>query len=250
MPVHDWTRVVPDIWHHFHVAWIVRLSDALAAILPEGYYAMAEQHLSRKAGDVLTLHRSVADLTQPAPEPPEGGTLTVLETPPKASVRLVAADIGKGKRRTLTIRHSSDDRIIALVEILSPSNKKTAADVAEFVEKACGAIRAGIHVVLVDLFAPSKRMRGGMHAAIWKELGQDEWFAPPGKPLTVAGYAAGESVVAYVEPLAVGDEVPDMPLFLTSEHYVNLPLRSTYEETYRRSFPQRWHAVLEERADG
>jgi hypothetical protein len=205
MPIHDWTRVVPDVWHHFHVAWIVRLSDALEAVLPAGYYAMAEQHLSRKAGDVPAL-----------------------------------------QRRTLTIRHSSDDRIIALVEILSPSNKKTTADVAEFVEKACAAIRAGIHVVLVDLFAPGKRARGGMHAAIWRELEQDE-SPPPGKPLTAASYAAGESVVAYVEPLAVGDDVPDMPLFLTSEHYVNLPLRSTYEETYRRSMPERWRAVLEGR---
>jgi len=248
MPIHDWTRVVPDVWHHFHYMWVAALTKAVEAALPEGYYAMAEQHLSRKSGDVLTLHRSVPDESQPPPRPPEGGTLTVLETPPKASLRLVATDAAKARRRTLTIRHSSDDRIIALVEILSPSNKKTTADVAEFVDKACGALRAGIHLVLVDLFPPGKRTRR-MHDAIWLELGQDV-PATPKKRLIAASYAAGEPIVAYVEPLAVGDAVPDLPLFLTSEHYLNLPLGSTYQETYQDSMPERWRAVLEGRAEG
>jgi len=35
-----------------------------------------------------------------------------------------------------------------------------------------------------------------------------------------------------------------MPLFLTPERYVNVPLEQTYTSAYR-GVPQRWKAVLE-----
>ena len=56
------SAVVPDVWHHFHYMWVASLTNAVEAALPEGYYAMAEQHLSRKSGDVLTL---LPDETEP-----------------------------------------------------------------------------------------------------------------------------------------------------------------------------------------
>jgi hypothetical protein len=34
--------------------------------------------------------------------------------------------------------------------------------------------------------------------------------------------------VAYVEFVAVGDELPDMPIFLRPGEYVKVPLESTY----------------------
>ena len=41
MPVHDWSRVGPGIFHHFHGKWIVAISDALnGGLLPEDYYAL------------------------------------------------------------------------------------------------------------------------------------------------------------------------------------------------------------------
>jgi hypothetical protein len=49
---------------------------------------------------------------------------------------------------------------------------------------------------------------------------------------------------AFIEPVAVGDPLPDMPLFLDDDFYVNVPL----EETYRAAFevqPKRWRRVLE-----
>ncbi len=64
------------------------------------------------------------------------------------------------------------------------------------------------------------------------------------KPLTLAAYESALSVRAYVEPLAVGDELPDMPLYLEPNGYVLVPL----EATYRRAFaamPRRWQVVLQ-----
>jgi hypothetical protein len=38
--------------------------------------------------------------------------------------------------------------------------------------------------------------------------------------------------VAYVEPIAVGEVLPDMPLFLRPEFYVPAPLEATYQTTW------------------
>jgi hypothetical protein len=55
----------------------------------------------------------------------------------------------------------------------------------------------------------------------------DEVFElPPDKPLTLAAYAAGSEIVAYTEPVAVGDILPDRPIFLTPDYYVNCPLEA------------------------
>jgi len=59
---------------------------------------------------------------------------------------------------------------------------------------------------------------------------------PSDKPLTVAAYAVGTETVAYVEPVAVGDVLPEMPIFLTAERYVPCPLETTYQTAWEQ-FP-------------
>ena len=55
---------------------------------------------------------------------------------------------------------------------------------------------------------------------------------PADKPLTVVAYAAGADLVAHVEPVAVGDRLPDMPIFLTPDRYVPCPLEETYQQAW------------------
>jgi len=66
----------------------------------------------------------------------------------------------------------------------------------------------------------------------------------------VAAYQAGPTKTAYVEPVAVGDELPGLPIFLTDAgDYVVAPL----EETYRASwavFPDDFKELLEPPAAG
>jgi hypothetical protein len=51
---------------------------------------------------------------------------------------------------------------------------------------------------------------------IWQRLlGSDEPYdLPADEPLTLASYAAGTQVEVYLEHLAVGAVLPEMPLFL------------------------------------
>jgi hypothetical protein len=78
-----------------------------------------------------------------------------------------------------------------------------------------------------------------------KDRLRDEPFAlPEDKPLTLAAYAAGTEIVAYVEPVALGDILPDRPIFLTPDFYVNCPLETTYEAAWS-VFPAVLKAPLE-----
>ena len=87
-------------------------------------------------------------------------------------------------------------------------------------------------MLVIDLFPPTKRDPQGLHKAIWDEFEDDDFTLPPDKPLTLAAYAAGPIKTAYVEPIAVGDVLPDMPLFLLPELYVPAPLDATYQTTW------------------
>jgi hypothetical protein len=146
--------------------------------------------------------------------------------------------------RTLIVRHASGDRIVALIEFVSPGNKSSRHALRAFVDKAVEALYRGYHLLLVDLFPPGRRDPQGIHSAIWSEIIDNSFELAPTEPLTLAAYSAGAPKRAYVEPTAVGRELIDMPLFLTPENYVNVPLEATYVAAYR-GVPARWRRVLD-----
>src|SRR5262249_62106840 len=88
------------------------------------------------------------------------------------------------KRRTIVIRHSSDDRIIALLEIVSPGNKSSRHGLQTFVDKAVECLYRGYHLLVVDLFPPGRRDPQGIHGAIWAEVSDEPFSLPSGEPLT------------------------------------------------------------------
>lgn len=247
MPIHDWTAVDSGTFHAFHLAWIGEMQKALnGGVLPNGYYAMAEQHAGDLIPDVLALHASDAD-AGPLPEP-KGGVATVTKTRPKVDSRLTASASPKGKRRTITVRHVSGHRVVALIEIVSPANKDRKAHVTAFVNKLVSALELGIHVLLIDLFPPGKHDPDGMHGALWDRFDPDEDAAlPEDRPFTVAAYTGGHPAKAYVSFVAIGDALPAVPLFLAPEKYVDLELEPGYTEAYG-GMPEFWRNVIEKRS--
>jgi hypothetical protein len=211
MPIHDWTRVQSGTFHAFHTAWIAQLQETLnGGVLPPEFYALAEQF----AGDAVQS--------------------TVTASGAFYSMR----------RRTLVIRHASDDRIVALLEIVSQSNKNRQAALATFVNKAVAALQHGYHLLVIDLYPPTRFAPEGIHGAIWAEIDETPYEAPPDQPLTFVAYSAGVPPTAYVQPMRVGDLLGEMPLFLTPERYVEVPLETTYAAAWR-GMPQRWRRELE-----
>ena len=248
MPVHDWTRVEASVFHDFHNAWIAELRNVLnSGLLPSGYYAMTEQHAGKYIADVLTLHTGAPSAEAP-PRPGPAG-MAVAVAPPKVRRKLSLSAAARSRRKTLAVRHVSGHRLVALVEVVSRANKDRRAHVAELLDKLEDALRHGIHLLLIDLFPPGPQDPRGMHGALGERLGDEPDKLPPGEPLTLAAYVADSPVQAYLEHLAVGNVMPQMPLFLDPEYYINVPLETTYQSTWRGT-PEPWRQALETAASG
>jgi Protein of unknown function (DUF4058) len=244
MPVHDWTRVEAGIFHAFHHDWITQISRALnGGILPPTYYSLPEQFAGGLGPDVLTLRRPGANGTASAAGPPEGGVALAV-APPKTRLRMRSeANRYAAKAKAVTIRHVSNHQVVAMVEIISPGNKNNQNGLNAFVRKAQEALAAGIHLLLVDLFPPSQRDPQGIHRAVWGDDCGPDYALPEDKPLTCVSYVGGAAAEAFVEWVAVGDDLPDMALFLTPDVYVEVPLEATYRSAWE-GLPAFWRDVL------
>ena len=210
MAIHDWRRVDAGIFHHFHHSWIEEIHRVLnGGLLPPDYYALAEQIAGGLGPDVLRA------------EP----------------------DLYATKAKSVVIRHRSKHRVIAIMEIVSPGNKNDRHGIRSFVEKAVTALRGGIHLLIVDLFPPGPRDPQGIHKAIWDDLIDNDFALPEDKPLTVVAYSADKFPESFVEPFAVGEILPEMPLFLTPDVYVPISLDATYLSAWK-FFPSHWREVL------
>src|ERR1051325_719808 len=171
MPIHDWTKVDAGIFHDFHQAGIIEVRNALnAGLLPPAYYALADEITRPFAPDVLPLQANGANGNFQS----SGGGVALLDAPPK--VRFIQEsdiDLYAKKADRIPIRHVSDDRIVAILEILSPGNKSSQHAIDEFLEKVWSAFEQGIHLLLIDLFPPTARDPHGIHGLIWGDA------APP-----------------------------------------------------------------------
>jgi hypothetical protein len=156
------------------------------------------------------------------------------------------SETDSSRQRTLTIRHVTGHRIVALLEIVSPANKDRRQHVDDFVAKVTSALEQGVHVTVADLFAPGSQDPTGMNGAIWQALDESgEPFAVPAKsPLALAAYVADNPVEIYLRYTTIGRPLPNVPLFLTPDHYVDLPLERTYETAFR-GMPEVWRTLLE-----
>jgi len=240
MPIHDWSQVEAGIFHAFHLTWIGELQRALnSGLLPPDYYALAEQWASGLGPGILTLH---GPGTEPSPEdvPMEGGTGVALALqPPKVRYRakLDESAFYWQKARRLVVRHVSGHKIVATIEVVSPGNKSSEQGIQDFVHKAWDMLASGVHLMVIDLFPPGPRDPQGIHSLIWGEPGY------PGptdaQPLTCVSYLAIAVREAFVEPVGVGDVLPDMPLFLNSELYIPVPLEKTYQSAWE-TVPAYW----------
>lgn len=237
MPIHDWTRIPSGLFHDFHQAWSVEIRNALnRGMMPKGFYAYVEQKVPKSeetvlvAPDVIAIE--VGTKRKRRPKPTLHADTAVLEPPRARMIQELESDSAHYARRAnrIVVRHQLG-AVVAVIEIVSPGNKDSRKAFDSFVEKAVEFLRAGIHLLLVDLFPPAARDPQGIHKAIAEQFLDVPFKLPAGKQLTLVSYRAAP-LTAYVEPIAVGDRLPDMPLFLTAEYHVPVPLESTYLATW------------------
>lgn len=226
MPVHDWSKVEDGIFHAFHHIWITTIHLALNdGVLPAGYYALPDQVAGPGHPDVVGLQE-----VDRAGRRRVGGGAALAEPVAQFHDIGVRRPVRRGKR--LAIRHVSGDRVVALVEIVSASNKASRDEFLAFAGKLADYVDGGIHVLVLDLLPNPRREPNGIHPRLWSAFKRTTFELPPGKPLTLAAYKAGSRPEAFVTAVGVGDLLPEMPLFLAPGRYVNVPLELSYQAAW------------------
>jgi hypothetical protein len=203
--------------HSFHNSWATYLSSRLNALLPPGYFAEANVQFG--------VEIDVAAFADPgttgapagwAPPPP-------LASPPfemsGAVVEVVIFDRSGGPRPA------------GAVELVSPANKDRPLHREAFVAKCVTYLNAGVGLVLVDVVTERP---ADLHRELLTRLGLGD--RRPGPALSGSAYRPVERDGVRVldlwrEPIAVGQPLPTLPLWLRGGLCLPVELEATYERT-------------------
>lgn len=227
-------------WEGFHAAWLSYISEALNRVLPVGYFAEEEVHAGANVEiDVATFHSADPVEATPAPEwAGGGGTVTTaavpwVAPPPAAGVAAVFADDFEVR----VIAERGGRRVVAAVELVSPGNKDRPDVRRAFATKCASYLYQGIAVVVVDVVTDR---HADLHAEILDRLGSPAaGRLPAGTRLAAVAYrpirrGERDEIDLWPVPLAVGQPLPTLPLWLDAVTYAGVDLEATYTETCRR----------------
>ena len=237
MPLHDhfhppWSEQNP--WEGFHSAWVNTMVRHLNAnVLPRHFRAIPQVHLGPFVEtDVATFEQdSVPDLS-PRPGEESGNGGTAVWAPPAVVQTLEVEFPAQDAFEVRVYDDRRGMRLVAVVELVSPGNKDRAEQRYAFAAKCAAYLQERVGLVVVDVVT-------ARHANLHHEL--LEMFSLPraGSELpdlyAVSYRNRKDDGKWYVDtwpfPLAVGSQLPTMPLWLAGSIAVPLDLEKSYEET-------------------
>ncbi len=235
MPLRDHFRSpVDDVhsWDELHGMWPATIVQELIKVLPEPYFAAPGVHLgSLYEVDIGTYRRPV--------EEENGfdlGGAVATYTPPRATLTL-EPQLPKQDVYEVRIYDSRRKRhLVAAIEILSPSNKDRPENRAAFVAKMATLLRHNICVSIVDIVST---YNFNLYAELLTFLhGVDPALGSDPPPMYAATLRTriedGRRMMDnWYHPLAIGQFLPTLPIWLKETWAIALDLESSYEESCR-----------------
>jgi hypothetical protein len=236
MPLRDHFRSPLDdthSWDGLHGMWPAVIVQQLVKTLPEPYFAEPSVHLgSLFEVDVGTYRES--DREVEAGE--VGGVALFTYTPPKPTLTLEPELPNQDTYEVRIYDSRRNRRLVAAIEIVSPSNKDRPEHRELFVAKVATLVKNNICVSIVDvvstmdhnLYADLMHIVNGVDPA----LGDNP---PPIYAVTVrTRYEQRRKLMdTWYHSLAIGQTLPTLPIWLRENFAVSLELESSYEETCR-----------------
>jgi hypothetical protein len=158
------------------------------------------------------------------------GAVATLPAAPPAAFTVPAVFPDDIEVRVGTSRHELN--LVAVIELVSPSNNKADAERRAFVAKCASYLNRGVGVVVVDVVTSR---RANLHNQLLEAIGG---AAPPGMadtPAYLAGYrpvhrraGGGNDIEVWPYPVAVGDDLPAVPLALRGGPVLPVDFEATY----------------------
>lgn len=240
MPLRDHFRPPLDnkrSWDELHGGWPMVIVQHLIRTLPEGYFAAPGVHLGTIFEVDVATFSDENTAAGPGGVPAAGfpaGAGTATAAPPKPSLTLQPRLPDQDEYEIRIYDERRGRRVVAAIELISPSNKDRPEARGAFVSKVATLLRKGVCVSLVDvvttrqfnLYAELLTLLDGADAM----LGTD----PPALYAVTVRCRREKRVLlldAWYHPLQVGAVLPCLPVWLTGNQSITLDLESTYEAT-------------------
>jgi hypothetical protein len=181
------------------------------------------------------------DEEMPAPPASEFGsdedgvaTATAVRAPPRPTFA-VAADLPDQYAYEVRVFDTwRDRRLVAAVEIVSPANKDRLENRGAFVTKCAALLQQRVSVAIVDLIMTQQ---SNLYGDLLELIGQADPALTPEPPLLYAAACCCTRwdetwyFESWTHPLALGQSLPTLPLWLADDFAVPLELEASYEET-------------------
>jgi hypothetical protein len=239
MPLRDHFRPPLDNqrhWEGFHGQWPGMIVLGLIPHLPERYFAEPRLHPNASSEiDVATFHED-GDLasTNGHHETGTGGVVTAVWAPPRPTLTL-ATDLPSGAEYAVRVYDRKRQcRLVASVEIVSPSNKDRDDHCQAFVTKCAALLQNRVSVIIVDLVTTR-------HVNLYSQLldllrhSDPAPGTAPEDLYAVACRATRQDnawcLETWLHALPLGEPLPTLPLWLADDLAVPLELESSYELT-------------------
>ena len=233
MPLRDHFRSpVNDkhTWDSVHGLWPGMMVRELFDLLPGGYQAEPKIHL----GSAFEVDVGTYDDDR-GPDDAPAGDATQAALAPTLTVQ---ADLTDQDEYQVQIYDTERERrLVATIEIVSPSNKDRPDTREVFVGKVSALLKQGVSVSVVDLVSVR---RANLYAELLASVGRSDPRLPPVPPPLYAVTLRTRKpprrrtlLDAWFYPMAVGEPLPTIPLWLTPDLRVMLPLETSYQETCR-----------------
>jgi Protein of unknown function (DUF4058) len=225
-------------WEGFHGGWPMVLVQKLAPSLPERYVAEPRVHLGTFFEiDVCTFEDHAAEEGAFSPQNQSNGEVAAATWEALAPTLTVDVDIPDPATYEVLIFDLERDRqLVAAVEIVSPANKDRPECRQVFIAKCTALLQQQVCVSIVDLVTVR---RFNLYTELLALLQTtDPSMSPNPPPIYAAtcrkrnGGSKGK-LDTWASPLAVGQPLPALPIWLSPTLGVSLDLEAAYEETCR-----------------
>lgn len=147
-----------DAWHDFHERFIPYCSDVLVPQVRPGYIVKLDEHVyihERSAAEREFLGRADVSITRSDIPPTSRLGAQILEAPVHGRIPVV---VDEERLSFVEIRDRRDRRLVTVIELLSPSNKRNGPDREQYLAKRRQLLAGDVHLVEIDLLRGGPRM--------------------------------------------------------------------------------------------
>ena len=205
-------------WANLHSSMFSAVQSELKKRLPRGYAIWLDIYVWLHEPDAETRRGKPDDFITHKHRGESANGVTTLPAPATSLLPAVRREGNK----YLKIKEVRSDRVITVIEFLSPANKKPGPDRDGYLAKRNEYLATDTNIVEIDLHRTGMRM----------PMGKPK---PPRADYYALVCQAADFPKTGIWPFSVRDPLPDVPVPLNPKHgFVMLPLKTCFDIAYEQ----------------